>query len=48
MANKTTIKTDKNGQYDYQQERRKWPIRLPTRTTKMANKTTMKNDKNGQ
>jgi len=36
MVNKTTIMTDKNGQYD------------TSRTDEMANKITIKNDKNGQ
>ena len=36
MANKTTIKTDKNGQYDYHQDRQKWSIRLPSGPTKWS------------
>jgi len=60
MVNKTTIKTGKNGQQDYHQDRQKCPIRLPSGPTKMANKrlpseptkmaneTAIKTDKNGQ
>jgi len=48
MANKTTIRTDNNGQYDYRQVRQKWSIRLPSRPTKMVNRTTIKTDKNDQ
>jgi len=48
MVNTTTIKTDKNGQYDYHQDRQKWSIRLPSGQTKMVNKTTTKTDINGQ
>jgi len=48
MVNKTSIRTDKNGQYDYHQDRQKWPIRLPPRPTKRVNKTVIRTDKNGQ
>jgi len=48
MVNKTTIKTNKNGQYDFHQDRQKWSIKLPSGLTKMVNKTTIKTDKNGQ
>jgi len=48
MINKTSIRTDKNGQCDYHQERQKWSIRLPSGPTKMVHKTAIRTDKNGQ